>query len=176
MVEVVTSEEFAEFRKSIEERLEAIESKLNDIIKDVNEKHEQTQADVEEVLRDLNKRFEDLDESSKGFIDRLREAIRPRTAEPPPERIESDPIENTEKTLGRVAEVIMRCPNFFDWDWCQDNCPMYLLCDDIASVQDISRLSQKDSIEKFKGILKRLEASLYPKREEHSEDLQSFST
>ena len=62
------------------------------------------------------------------------------------------------KTYGRVAEVLMGCPNFFDWDWCQDNCPLYLLCDEIAAVQDVSKLSQEGSIEKIKGILRKIVA------------------
>ena len=72
---MVTQEEFTELRKSIEERLDAIEGKLNDLIKDVNEKHARTQADVEEAVKGLNERIDDLAESSKGFIDRLREAF-----------------------------------------------------------------------------------------------------
>lgn len=50
----------------------------------------------------------------------------------------------------------MGCPNFFDWDWCQDNCPLYLLCDEIAAVQDVSKLSKEGSIEKIKGILRKI--------------------
>ena len=153
MVEVVTLEEFTELRKSIEERLDAIERKLNDLIKDVNEKHARTQADVEEAVKDLNRRIDDLAESSKGFVDRLREAFA-RATEPSRARTESNPIGNTERTLGKVAEVIMRCPNFFDWDLCQDNCPMYQFCEGIASVQDVSKLLQKRG--RIKGILKHI--------------------
>lgn len=158
MVEVVTLEEFVELGKTIEERLDAIEKRLDDLVKDLNEKNARARADVEGAMRDLNSRFDDLEESSKGFVDRLRDAILPRSAEPQPSRTDSNPVGGTEKTLGKVADVIMRCPNFFEWDWCQDNCPMYLLCDDIAATQDVSKLSKKDTLERIKGIFKRLEA------------------
>lgn len=166
MVEVVTLEEFAELRKIIEESLDAIDRKLNDLIKDVNEKHSQTQAGVEEAVKGLNERIDEVTESSKGFVDRLREAIRPRATEPPPAQTESNPIGKTEKTLGKVADLIMRCPNFFDWDYCQEHCPMYLFCDNIASVHDVSKLSERDSSERFKGLLKHLEAFFRSNREE----------
>lgn len=154
MVEVVALEEFTELRKGIEERLDAIERKLSDLIKDVNEKHAHTQADVKETVKELNRRIDDLEESSKGFLDRLREAIRPRATEPSRGRTESNLIGNTERTLGKVSELIMRCPNFFDWDLCQDNCPMYQFCEGIAAVQDVSKLLQKRS--RIRGILKHI--------------------
>jgi len=156
----VTLEEFNEFRRSLEERLDAIERKLDDFVKAVNEKHTRTQVEVEE----LSERIGELSESSRGFVDRLREALRPRAAEPMKEQARANPVGETERTIGRVADVIMRCPNFFDWDWCQDNCPMYVLCDDISSVQDISKLPQEDSIGRFKGLLKRLEDSFNARR------------
>ena len=39
MVEVVTSKDFDEFKKSIEKRLDASEKKLEDLVKDVDEKY-----------------------------------------------------------------------------------------------------------------------------------------
>jgi hypothetical protein len=156
MVEVVTLEEFIELRKSVDERLGSIERKLDELAKEINENQVNEKATVDELLRSLNERIDDLEESSKGFVDRLRDAIRPRT--PEPSRTEFRSIGNTERTLGRVSDVVRRCQNFFDWDWCQDNCPMYLLCDEIASIQDISKLSKKESRERFKRILKHLEA------------------
>jgi len=164
MVEVVTSEEFIELRKSIEERLDAIEKKLDDFINAVNEKQTQIKTNVEE----LNERIDGLAESSKSFLDRLRDALRPRATETPQTRTGSNPTGNTGKTIGKVAEVILRCPNFFNWDWCQDNCPMYTLCDEISIVQDVSKLPQKDAMGRFKGLLYRLEHSFRSKREEHA--------
>lgn len=156
MVEVVTLEEFIELRKSVDERLGSIERKLDELAKEINENQVNAKETVDELLRSLNERIDDLEESSKGFVDRLRDAIRPRA--PEPSKTEFRSIGNTERTLGRVSEVVRKCHNFFDWDWCQDNCPMYLLCDEIASIQDISKLSKKESRERFKRILKHLEA------------------
>ncbi|MFQ6053582.1 MAG: hypothetical protein ACE5OO_05050 [Candidatus Bathyarchaeia archaeon] len=146
MVEVVTLEAFTDYRERIEE-------KLDDLIEDVDEKHMRTQADLERAVKGLNKRIDDLEESSKGFIDRLRDAFA-RATEPSPGRTGSNPLGTTEKTLGKVAEVIMRCPHFFDWDLCQDNCPMYLFCDNIATIQDVSKLIQKR--DRLRGILQRI--------------------
>jgi hypothetical protein len=156
MVEVVTLEEFIELRKSVDERLGSIERKLDELAKEINENQVNAKTTVDELLRSLNERLDDLEESSKSFVDRLRDAIRPRT--PEPSRTGFRSIGNTERTLGRVSDVVRKCQNFFDWDWCQDNCPMYLLCDEIASIQDISKLSKKESTERFKRILKHLEA------------------
>lgn len=158
MVEVVTLEEFNELRKSIEERLDSIERKIDDLIKNVNERHLHTQEEVDEAMKVINRRIDDLEDSSKGFVDRLREAIRPRSSESSPPQEETHSVGGTEKTLGRVADVIIRCPNFFDWDWCQENCPMYLLCDGIAATQDVSKLSKKETMERIKGLLKYIES------------------
>ncbi len=44
------------------------------------------------------------------------------------------------KTLSQVAEVVKKCPHFGDWDWCQDDCPLYLFCDGIYESQDVSQI------------------------------------
>ncbi len=160
MVEVVTSEDFNEFRKIIEERLDSIEQKLDAFIKNVEEMRTSTQADIEE----LNERIDVLSQSSRGFVDRLREALRPTPTNSPP--TERNSIEDTEKTIGKVADITQRCPNFFNWDWCQENCPLYFLCDDIAIIQDISQLQQERSIGRIKGFIKRLETTFNFNREE----------
>lgn len=154
----MTLEEFNELRKGIEERLDAIERKINDLIKSSNERHLHTQEDVDEAMKVITRRIDELEDSSKSFVDRLREAIRPRTSEPSIPKEESHSVGDTEKTLGRVADVIIRCPNFFDWDWCQENCPMYLLCDGVATTQDVSKLSKTETMERLRGLLKYIEA------------------
>lgn len=80
MVEVVTLEEFTEFRRSIEERLDAIEERINDLVKDVQEKNTLVKSEVEGI----NNRLDDIAESSRSFVDRLRAAIRPQVTEPSP--------------------------------------------------------------------------------------------
>jgi len=156
MVEVVTSEEFSEFMKSFEERLNAIEGKLDELTKNVKENRAQTRADLEKALRDVDGRIDDVAESSKGFVERVREAFSPRVVEPLDEKEGSNPREKTEKTLGKVAEIISNCPNFFNWDFCQDNCPsLYQLCDSISAIQDPSKLSQKTSTDRFRELLEK---------------------
>lgn len=168
MVEVVTSDEFSEFMKSFEERLAAIEGKLDELTKSVKENRAQTKADLEKALRDLDERIDDVAESSKGFVDRLREVFNPRVVEPLNEQEGSNPREKTEKTLGKVAEIISKCPNFFNWDFCQDNCPsLYQLCDSISAIQDPSKLSQKTSTERFKELFEKIVSINHFKGEEY---------
>lgn len=46
---------------------------------------------------------------------------------------EKDPIKDKEATLTKLAKIILTCPNFFDFDWCQDHCPLlYKFCDNIS--------------------------------------------
>jgi len=83
MVEVVTSKEFNEFKKGVEKRLDALETKLEGFIKDVEKRHERSKADLEKAITELNMRIDNIEESSKSFVVRLREAITPRSAESP---------------------------------------------------------------------------------------------
>lgn len=154
MVEAVTSEEFSEYRKEIEKSLRGINKRLNDLKKRLKENNDKRRADFEKAAEEINERIEELEGSSVGFIERLREAINPPAAETAQEGNGSNKIEKTEKTLGKVADVVSRCPNFFDWDMCQINCPLYHLCDNVSTVQDASRLTVKTSTERAKDVLK----------------------
>ena len=82
MVEVVTSKEFTDFKKSIEKRLDANEKKIEGLVKDVDDKYKHAQANLEDALKVINKRIDDVEESSKSFIVRLREAIVTRPESP----------------------------------------------------------------------------------------------
>jgi len=84
MVEVVTSKDFDEFKKGFEKRLDANEKKLEDLVKDVDEKYKRAQADLDKALKAVNTRIDDVEESSKSFVVRLKEAITP----PKPESAE----------------------------------------------------------------------------------------
>jgi len=149
MVDVVTSKEFAEFRKDIEKQLEMIEAKIDDLIKDL----EKRDARIEANIDDLRRRVDELSESSKGFIQRLRAALFPQA--PPQPNAELKEEGGTEKTIGKVAEIVMKCPNFFDWDLCQESCPLYRFCDQIAAVHDVSKLSRSNLTERVrKSIMK----------------------
>lgn len=154
MVEAVTSEEFSEFQRDIGKRLKGIDKKLDDLKKRFKENNDKARADFEKATKEIYERIEELEGSSLGLMDRLRDAISPPAAEPPQEGKGPNQIEKTEKTLGKVAEVVRRCPNFFDWDLCQINCPLYHLCDNVSTVQDASRLTGKTSTEKAKDMLK----------------------
>ena len=154
MVEVVTSEEFSEYQKDIEKSLKGINKRLDDLKKRLKENNDKRRADFEKATKEINERIDELEGSSVGLMDRLREAINPPAAEPPQEGNGSNPIEKTEKTLGKVADVVSRCPNFFDWDMCQINCQLYHMCDNVSTVQDASRLMGKTSTERAKDVLK----------------------
>ncbi len=89
MVEVVTSKDFDEFKKSIEKRLDdsekrldANEKKIEELIKDVDEKYKRAQADLKKAVKALNTRIDDVEESSKSFVVRLKEAITPKPESP----------------------------------------------------------------------------------------------
>lgn len=82
MVEVVTSKEFDEFKKSIEKRLDANEKKIEDLVKDVEDKYKHAQSDLKNALKVINKRIDEVEESSKSFIVRLREAVVQRSESP----------------------------------------------------------------------------------------------
>lgn len=63
---------------------------------------------------------------------------------------------NKTLTLAKIAEVALCCRNFFDWDWCQDNCPMYKFCDDLETIFNLSLLEPKKLTQKVKEALKQL--------------------
>lgn len=160
MVEAVTSEEFSEYQKDIEKSLKGINNRIDDLKKRIKENDDRRRADFEKATKEINERIDELEGSSVGLMDRLREAINPPAAEPPQEGNGSNPIEKTEKTLGKVADVVSRCPNFFDWDVCQINCPLYHLCDNVSAVHDASRLTGKTPAEKAKDVLKQFVTTL----------------
>ena len=160
MVEVVTQEAFNEFKKSIEEKLDTINNSISDLIKEIKETQRLSKAEVTE----LNKQIEELSESSKGFVDRLRGALLGGPSEPEGSITASSAIGGSERTIGRVADIIVKCPNFFEWDFCHQNCPMYMLCDEISGVQDTSKLSQPDYFGRLSGAFKRLEDSILSRR------------
>ena len=49
----------------------------------------------------------------------------------------------TAETLAKVAEVAKKCPNFYDWDDCQEICLLYLFCDGIEASHDVSKIVKK---------------------------------
>ena len=85
MVEVVTSKDFEEFKKNIEKRFGSNEKKLEDLVKDVDEKNKRAQTDLDKTLKGVNTRIDTVEESSKSFVVRLREAITPHKPESPEE-------------------------------------------------------------------------------------------
>jgi hypothetical protein len=52
-------------------------------------------------------------------------------------------LEAKEKTLAKVQEITMKCPNFFEWDWCNVNCVLYAECSRTHKVQDAKAASKK---------------------------------
>ena len=160
MVEVVTQEDFDEFRKSLEEKLDTIDRNIGVLIKDLKEAQRLSKAEIAE----LNKQIEELSESSRGFVDRLRGALLGGPTEPEASFSATNAVGGPERTIGRVADIIVKCPNFFEWEFCHQNCPMYVLCDEISGVQDTSRLSQMDYFGRLSGAFKRLEGSILSRR------------
>lgn len=44
--------------------------------------------------------------------------------------------------LAKIAEVVKQCFYFGNWDWCMDNCPLYLFCDGVYESQDVSKIEK----------------------------------
>ena len=61
------------------------EKKLEDLVKDVDEKYKRAQADLDKALKVVNTRIDDIEESNKSFVVRLKEAITPPKLESPEE-------------------------------------------------------------------------------------------
>lgn len=82
MVDVVTVEEFKEFRESLEGRLDALEGRLEELLKEMREKYavkldvDGTLSEIRGRLEELNTRINSVEEASKSFVTRLREAMR----------------------------------------------------------------------------------------------------
>jgi len=79
VVEVVTMEEFNEFRQSIarmriEDRLAAISEKIDALMEEAQKSYV-TKAEIGEALTGIESQISRVEESSKGFITRLREAL-----------------------------------------------------------------------------------------------------
>lgn len=86
----MTSKVFDEFKKGIEKRLDANEKRLSsneknleDLVKDVDEKYKRAKADLDKALKAVNTRIDDVEESSKSLVVRLKEAITPPKPESP---------------------------------------------------------------------------------------------
>ena len=47
------------------------------------------------------------------------------------------------ETLAKVAEIAKKCPNFYDWDDCQDVCLLYRFCDQLEASMDASKIVKK---------------------------------
>lgn len=49
-------------------------------------------------------------------------------------------LEAMEKTLGKVCDILRTCGNFFESDWCNDNCRMWNECYKIEAVENIGKV------------------------------------
>lgn len=73
MVEVVTSKEFDEFKKSIEDRLDNMDKNrrkgMNDLVKAL--------GDLTKQVDEISAKVEDVEEKSKSVVTRIKEAFEP---------------------------------------------------------------------------------------------------
>ena len=72
-------------RQHSPKRLDDSEKKIEELINDVKKRHESSKADLKKAVKALNKRIDDVEESSKSFVVRLKEAITPPKPELPKE-------------------------------------------------------------------------------------------
>jgi len=67
--------------------------------------------------------------------------------------------EDTEKgrvaTLGKIAEIVRTCPNFFDWERCEEICDFFKFCSDIDDIYNIENLDPKGLLN---GIKEKIES------------------
>lgn len=88
MVEVVTLEKYEEFKKTLEEELKTLSKKVEEdakrlevVKREFEVKINQVNAELENVCKTLDGRIDIVEESSKSFIVRLRDAIATRPKE-----------------------------------------------------------------------------------------------
>ena len=46
-----------------------------------------------------------------------------------------DAIKSRDITLGKIADIVLSCPYFGNYDWCVNNCALYLFCDGVYEAQ-----------------------------------------
>ncbi len=85
MVEVVTSKEFAEFKKFIEDRLDKMEKSTKKRLDDTLKAFGELTAYVDKLEIATRERVDDVEEKSKSLWTRLREAVAKEAIEPVPE-------------------------------------------------------------------------------------------
>ena len=90
MVEVVTLKEYEEFKKTLEEKLKTLSEKIEEDAKRLESvksgfeaKLSQVNTELRNASETLDSRIDIVEESSKSFVVRLRDAIatRPKEAE-----------------------------------------------------------------------------------------------
>ncbi len=88
MVKVVTLEEYEEFKKTMEEELKTLSKKMEEdakrlkaVKKEFEVKLDQVNAELENACTILDGRIDVVEESSKSFVVRLRDAIATRPKE-----------------------------------------------------------------------------------------------
>lgn len=99
MVKVVTLEEYEEFKKTVEEELKTLSKKMEEDAKRLkavkNEfevKLDQVNAELENACTILDGRIDGVEESSKSFVVRLREALITRSKEEDETETEGRPL------------------------------------------------------------------------------------
>lgn len=62
-----------------------------------------------------------------------------------------DAIKARDVTLGKIADIVLGCPYFGNYDWCVNNCTIYQFCDGVYEVQKAE--NQKSLGEVVKEVL-----------------------
>lgn len=77
MVEVVTREEFDDFKKSMEGRLDKMDKSRRKINDDLLTAFGELTASVDKTDTAMRKRVDDVEDKSKSLFTRIKEAIEP---------------------------------------------------------------------------------------------------
>ena len=86
MVEVITSKDFEEFKKIIEDRLDKIEKSTEKGADDLTKAVKKLTALLDESSATIIERVDEVEENSKSFWTRIKEVIETKEAkEPVPE-------------------------------------------------------------------------------------------
>jgi len=98
MVEVLTLEEYEEFKKTLEEELKALSKKMEEdakrlevVKREFEVKLNQVNSELENACKTLDSRIDIVEESSKSFVYRLRDALATRPKEEEKTETEQQP-------------------------------------------------------------------------------------
>lgn len=71
-------------------------------------------------------------------------------------------MKTREEIMGKIAGIVQTCPEFFDWDYCENNCEFYRFCDTIMETLNAAKATEqkKSIVKKIKETVEKVKESL----------------